>query len=361
MALPDVCVVGAGPAGLACAITAAQRGLRVRVLDAARAGPVDKACGEGLLPDALDRLDRMGVRDLHGRPIAGIRFLSHNRAAHARFRVAQGMGVRRTELHRAMLDRAAELGVAVEWGVPLRALEDIHAGILVGADGSQSRVRALARLESQVTTRRVGLRQHFAIAPWSEFVEVYWANGAQAYVTPVGEQQVGIAFLSTQKFDTMAQALNLFPELQSRLAGAPTLSTARGALTVTRRVRRVTTGRIALVGDASGSVDAITGEGMNLCFRQADALSEALAANHLARYESAHSKTLRMARGMSAALLLMSASPTLRQATMAVFATAPPVFEALLRMHVTGFLPPPDNQTAKTGYKQSQAAINATR
>ena len=88
----DVLVVGAGPAGLACAIAAARRGLRVRVVDAARVGPVDKACGEGLLPDALESLADLGVRVSGGRRLAGIRFVSAGRVAESRFSAGFGVG-----------------------------------------------------------------------------------------------------------------------------------------------------------------------------------------------------------------------------------------------------------------------------
>ena len=57
----DVFIVGGGPAGLAAAIAARQRGLRVVVADGGHA-PIDKACGEGLMPDALAELERLGIQ-----------------------------------------------------------------------------------------------------------------------------------------------------------------------------------------------------------------------------------------------------------------------------------------------------------
>jgi flavin-dependent dehydrogenase len=331
--IADLCVVGAGPAGLAVAIASAARGLRVRLVDAAREAPIDKACGEGLLPGAFACLRRLGVHGLRGHPLTGIRFLAEDRAAEAHFPGPPGLGVRRTELHRAMLHRAAALGVFVEWATPVHRLPE--SAFTVAADGSQSRIRAAAGLgEGRVTTRRIGLRQHFAVAPWSTSVEVHWTGGAQAYITPVAEDQVGVAFLSTKKLGSIAEALELFPALRARLAGAPVRSTPRGALTVTRRLPRVTAGDVALVGDASGSVDAITGEGLNLCFRQAEALADALAAGNLPAYEQAHIRTLRMARIMSSALLLMGRNAPTRIAAMAVLARAPSIFEALLRLHI---------------------------
>ncbi|MGB6361235.1 MAG: FAD-dependent oxidoreductase, partial [Thermoanaerobaculia bacterium] len=57
----DVVVVGGGPAGLATAIAARDLGLAVTVLER-RQPPIDKACGEGLMPDGVRRLAALGVR-----------------------------------------------------------------------------------------------------------------------------------------------------------------------------------------------------------------------------------------------------------------------------------------------------------
>ena len=66
----DVLVVGGGPVGLAAAIEARLAGLSALVLEP-RPGPVDKACGEGLMPGALGSLHRLGV-DPAGHPLAGL-------------------------------------------------------------------------------------------------------------------------------------------------------------------------------------------------------------------------------------------------------------------------------------------------
>lgn len=332
----DVLIVGAGPAGLAVAIASGMRGMRVRVVDVG-APPVDKACGEGLLPDAMASLAALGVRVAGGFGIRGIRFHDAGRVAEGRFTGPGGRGVRRTVLHGAMLERAGALGIEVEWQTSVRGLDSGGERFVVGADGGQSRVRLWAGLDhgnAVVTTRRVGLRQHFAVRPWSDRVEVFWGAEGQAYVTPVGEAEIGVALLSRRKFASMAEGLRGFPELRERLSGMALTSTARGAATVTRRLRCVTAGqRVALVGDASGSVDAITGEGLNLCFRQAEALAGALAVGRLDAYEGEHRATMRMPRVMSGVLLGLGRSPELRAVAMAGLGRWPGVFDALLRMH----------------------------
>ncbi len=95
----DVAVIGGGPAGLATAIEAGRRGFRTVVIDG-RQPPIDKACGEGLLPDAIKRLREIGVNiGAHERgPFRGIEFSDdRNRVAEA-FPSGEGWGVKRTTL-----------------------------------------------------------------------------------------------------------------------------------------------------------------------------------------------------------------------------------------------------------------------
>src|ERR1039458_288500 len=90
----DVFVIGGGPAGLATAIAAAQRGLRVAVADAWGPG-IDKACGEGLMPDSVEALGALGVtvpREA-GHPFPGLRFLGSGISVDARFPSGTGLGV----------------------------------------------------------------------------------------------------------------------------------------------------------------------------------------------------------------------------------------------------------------------------
>lgn len=68
--MTDLIVAGGGPAGLATAIHAARAGLDAVVIDR-RPGPVDKACGEGLMPHTVKQLRAIGV-PLHGKAFGGI-------------------------------------------------------------------------------------------------------------------------------------------------------------------------------------------------------------------------------------------------------------------------------------------------
>ncbi|MBS1800827.1 MAG: FAD-dependent monooxygenase [Acidobacteria bacterium] len=348
---PDLLVAGAGPAGLACAIAAASQGLRVEVVDG-RTPPIDKACGEGLMPDTLAALTQLGIdsRQLQqmGFPLRGISFIKYGTAIEGYFPEGLGLGIRRTALHQLLLERALALGVTFHWSTTVTAIAGdavrtsrgtMQARWIAGADGPQSRVRSMAGLNrGSSSRRRLALRQHFAIAPWTDLVEVHWAKRAQAYVTPVSEASVCCVFIGSQRFGSSEQALALFSALKDRLGPASASGTPMGAVTLSRKLRRVTSGNIALAGDASGSVDAITGEGLALCFRQALALADALKAGDLALYENAHAHLLRLPRFMSRAMLLMDRHPLALARTFKSFERRPNLFPHLLKIH-TGYEP----------------------
>jgi flavin-dependent dehydrogenase len=359
----DVLVVGAGPAGLASAIAAARQGLHVEVIDAMKP-PIDKACGEGLMPDSLEALAAIGFTDLdqifgeiENHPLRGIRFIGDQASPNpitteAAFPQNPGRGIRRTVLHQILLDRAHSLGVRFHWENSVQSIaptaegtvvhsnrQTLRTRYLIGADGPRSRVAIWAGLtEDFIHSRRVGLRQHYTIAPWTDFVEVYWSNHGQAYVTPNSSHEVCVAFIANKKFPSSEAALNHFPALRHHLAGSQPDGPARGSITLGRKLRRVTKANIALIGDASGSVDAVTGEGMALCFRQAAALSLALRADDLALYQQAHRRIQRLPSLMSRSLLLMDRSPRLRDTALRTFQRTPWLFERLLQMHI-GYSP----------------------
>ncbi|TDC14259.1 NAD(P)/FAD-dependent oxidoreductase, partial [Kribbella albertanoniae] len=278
----DLLVAGCGPAGAATAIRAALAGLSVVVLEP-RQGPIDKACGEGIAHSAVEYLRRLGVH-LSGRPFHGIRYLDADHAVDARFRAGPGLGVRRTTLHQALLDRLTQLNVPV---VPARvgpitqnATSVVAAGhtarYLAAADGLHSPIRRQLGLSGErsahcgtptgsAATRR-GLRQHFQVSPWTDLVEVYWSRLGEAYVTPVADDLVGVAILTTAR-GTFDSHLNAFPALKRRLCGATPASTVMGAGPLRQRVQHRVSGRVLLVGDAAGYIDALTGEGIAVALR----------------------------------------------------------------------------------------------
>jgi len=342
---PDILVAGAGPAGLAVAIRARLAGLAVTVVDA-RSAPIDKACGEGLMPDGAALLEDLGVALPEDRrfPLRGIRWIEGEVTVESSFPGGPGWGMRRTDLHAALFERAAALGAGLRPGVLVRGLGadgfDTDAGPLrarwlVAADGLGSRLRRAAGLEGRpARRRRFGLTRHYAIEPWTDHVEVHWSDGVEAYVTPLAARQVGVALLFEGMPPDFAAMLARFPALARRLAGAPQAGRQQGAGPLERRATRVVSGRLALVGDAAGYVDAITGEGLSLALRDASAVVEAIGRGRLDGYAAAHRRIVRLPEALVRALLAIERRPGLRRRFLRALARDPALFRALLAVHV---------------------------
>ena len=341
----DALIVGGGPAGLAAAIALRQKGVDVVVAEAL-SPPIDKACGEGLMPDSHEALEKLGVvlGPEDGHCFEGIAFIAPPLCAVAPFRGRPGLGIRRLRLHSRLADRCRELGVRLHWGsgVAVRRGEPVlvqgescRYRYLIGADGQFSRVRAWSGLErGKVLSKRFGTRRHFRVEPWSRMVEVHWGDCGQAYVTPIGPEEVCIATVSRSPSARMDEVLASLPELRRHIEGMPAVSALRGAATTTRRLSRVATANVALVGDASASVDAITGEGLALGFRQASLLAEAVEAGALHLYSADHPSIVRLPQAMSRLLLCLDRWPSLRHRALSVLAQEPETFPRMLSMHL---------------------------
>lgn len=341
----DVFVVGGGPAGLAAAIAARSRGFQVIVADGAKP-PIAKACGEGLLPDAVAALSELGVelRETDGCVLRGLRFRDEVSSVSAPFPSGHGLGVRRETLHQRMIERARDCGVSFLWNTPVMGIDEqgalaggnkIRARWVIGADGSGSRVRRWSGLRTYVPQRsRFAFRLHYRLEPWSNFIEIYWGEKVQAYVTPVGSKEICVVLIFSRQNVRFEEMLRSFPELLERLDGAPWASSERGAATSMFQLERVCGGNVALVGDASGSVDAITGEGLALSFKQATALAAALAEDDLDQYQKAHRRLFQRPRLMGELLLLLDRRSGLRKRALRALEASPQLFERMLAYHV---------------------------
>lgn len=333
----DLLVAGGGPAGLATALHARRAGMRVVVVEP-REAPIDKACGEGLMPGAVSALARLGV-SVPGVPLAGIRYLDGRHTVAAAFRRGSGRGVRRTDLHRALHDAALAAGVEFASGRVEEIRQDtrsvsadgLYARHLVAADGLHSRIRRTLDLQRAPAARariapRWGVRAHFDCAVSDAHVEVHWAAHSEAYVTPIAPHCVGVAVLGSRR-EPFADRLRAFPALTARLAGPP-VDRVLAAGPLRQDVGRRTHGRVLLVGDAAGYLDALTGEGLAIAFACAQAAVARMATDSVARYDCDYLDISRRYRLLTRSLLWAARRPALRPRIVPTAARLPGVFSA---------------------------------
>lgn len=376
----DVLIIGGGPAGLAAGIVFGRHGLRTMVCEK-RSLPANKACGEGVMPTGVAYLERLGVKPQrhieHYFPFEGIRYFSPmGKTASAAFREGVGWGIPRLELSRALLQRAMEIDcleihteiqatpIRVDGGGESKRLsvkvgkDIINTRLLVGADGLNSAVRRWAGLQgAKGVYQRWGARQHFEIAPWGREVEVHWNNGLEAYITPCGENLVGVAFLWDRKRhsalpggDRLIPALlNTFPVLVERLRNACVSDGALAVGPLQRNAVRPVADGVLLIGDAAGYLDALTGEGISLALAQAIALEDTVvpimltqkempSRYNLSAYEEAYRAIVRPYYQMTHFVLWLSKHPILSEQVIRLLGRQPALFQSLLSANM-GLLP----------------------
>ena len=302
-------------------------------------------------------LQRIGA-DPVGADMRGISYTDGNHYVSADFAEGPGRGVRRTELHRCLRTRAEALGVRfVE--ASMRGLTQDEHGVTVtlgssgpslrsryavGADGLHSRTRRLLGLERKALsqhrsplslshrprgserTRRFGYRQHFRRAPWTDRVEVHWGRNAEVYVTPVARDTIGVAVLTTAS-GSFADHLTAFPDLIDRLSGAAPVSDIRGSGPLRQQVTSRAQGRVLLVGDAGGYVDALTGEGLAVGLAQAKVAVEALLDEAPGRYPGLARRVSWRSTALTSTLLYATKSARLRAAVVPASARLPWAFQ----------------------------------
>lgn len=344
----EVTVIGGGPTGLASAIHLQKKNFNVSVFDK-REPPINKPCGEGLMPEGVQELKKLGieVNNSWAYPFSGIRYLDENITVEGTFLSGRGFGIRRTILHKRLSERASEIGVDLNWNVAVTGIIDdrvqtgrgiIETEWIIGADGLHSDTRQWSGLSRENNRKnRFGFVRHYSIEPWTDFVEVYWQENFEIYVTPVDQNQVGVALLTEQQSVNMDEAIDTIPQLKQKLQPANQLDHDRGWGPLYQTASDVRSENLFLVGDAAGYTDAITGEGLSIAFKESRLLSEAIKSEKPEIYSKSYKSIVRLPQTFIEALLWLREYPWLRKELMRLFAGNSSLFSLLLTLNDRGF------------------------
>ena len=310
----DVAIVGAGPAGCSTAITLAQTGHKVVLIDR-EVFPREKLCGDFLNPINWPVLDELAVsQDVLARPhnqISTFRLTAADGAEASSAMPVQGergfgLGLRRFHLDHVLLQRAKRAGASVNEGVKVTGLErtalgwqlcmDRHgdrfstrAKLLVGADGRNS---AIARQLGVLSERpkpsssvgfEIQLRECFAVRGG---IEIHQFAGGYAGVARIDESTVNLGFTVQRSrlgrsvsFESLRDRfLCRNPFLDELLSASELASELRSVWPVYFSPRKCFGAGFLLVGDAARVTEPVTGEGIFFALRSGQLAAATIAA-----------------------------------------------------------------------------------
>ncbi len=368
-------MVGGGPVGSALALLLEREGHQVLLVDAGRSR--EKVCGEGLLPAGWEVMVELGLDSALSKR-APIEHLTYRHYLGGKLQSMQAplhqaaFGVERAELFDAFtgaLERSqVELwrggrfrSLAWSGRAPVATIEApngetkvVCPKMMVGADGLHSSVRRQAGLQSTEPRRyrRWGTRVYFRSPQRRGGVEVTLGEGLESYLTPLGGELHGLAFLwSPERLgrplpgqgDQWERLLACFPDsFRETLPGREAFFGQNRALgPLQQRVTSVLHpgGRLALLGDASGYLDALTGEGLCLGLQQARILARLFGQGQLEKYPSLYWRLKARHTLVVNALLWLLQRPSLRDRVFQALHHSPRLFESVIGVAVGGESP----------------------
>lgn len=279
----DVAIIGAGPAGSTLAALLARRGVSVALFDR-DAFPRDKLCGEFLSYDALPILGPLGVLDAIDAARAPHIDRCRVIGSHRTYEFAlpkPARGVSRLFFDDLLLRTAAASGARRFDGHPVTALDEIRATVTVGAWGRWGRFdqhlhRGFARDRSH---RNFGFKRHYTALEPTSSIDLYsfargylGVNAVEGGITNI----CGLVHASRLaghkgRWDAFVETIRAErPRLEQLYAAhQPAQDGYLSSEPVIFRARSAVEGGVFMIGDASGIIDPLTGNGMAMALQSA--------------------------------------------------------------------------------------------
>lgn len=299
--MANINIIGGGPSGLTNALFLAQKGHDIKVFERG-VWPIDKVCGEGIMPSGHQILKDLGVIKYldpkRYQLFDGIDYINQSgqKIEGYFYKKDKGIAIGRKNLSQALHRRCQDFSNITLFGdTKVREVIPVNNGVealigdnkeisdyLILSDGIRSPFRKKLGLDRPIFSKqkRLGARAHYAIAPWSKKVEVYWGKNIEAYITPIGPNEIQLAFLWDHQKVFIKDSKHYFfallkkiPILENQLKGVMPLESPRSYGPFQTMAQTSTYGNIILTGDVRYFLDGITGEGLSLAFKQAKALA----------------------------------------------------------------------------------------
>ncbi|HET9836774.1 MAG TPA: NAD(P)/FAD-dependent oxidoreductase [Candidatus Angelobacter sp.] len=284
----DLIIAGAGPAGSACAITAARAGARVLLLEKDRF-PRQRVCGEFVSSESLGLLEGLlgsGRLDVHA-PVDSARIFIDGKCLTLPVRPA-AQSVPRFELDARLFDSARRAGVVAREETAVHAVRREHELFCietsVGAFTARAVVNATGRwsklTQFEVTAKEkwLGLKAHFTESSPPSSVDLYFFPGGYCGVTPVDGQTVNAcAMVQANVARSLEEVLARSPELHHRSAGWKPLFPAVSTSPLYFREAETESGGMLLAGDSAAFIDPFAGDGISLALQSGTLAAEVLA------------------------------------------------------------------------------------
>jgi flavin-dependent dehydrogenase len=273
----DLIVVGAGPAGSACAITAARAGAKVLLLEKDRF-PRQKVCGEFVSPESLALLHgflKDGQFQSCPQVVSSRIFLDNKILKLPVSPAAQS--IPRFHLDPALFAAARNAGVTAYEDVTVQKVqrdEVFHVRTSESAYSARAVANATGRW-SKLTQfdvagkdKWIGLKAHFTEPSPPQSVDLYFFSGGYCGVTPVGPNSVNAcAMVRADAAHTLEDVFAKEPRLfQRSRAWQPLFSTVTTSPLYFREPETESDGMF-LAGDAAGFIDPFAGDGISLALQ----------------------------------------------------------------------------------------------